>query len=120
MEKKTVPLKFDDRVVGTATIEIDETGYKIFSTHITDNFLKEVLEFPPVSIGFLKEKEMGETRYYTVTEEREVKVAAESAIEASIIANDVFRDAAVISDSNNLGRVLTPVRVRDIVTREDY
>lgn len=58
-------------------------------------------------------------RYYTVTEEREVKICASTPIEAATLADKVFRDVAVISDQVP-GRVLSPVRVRDIVAREDF
>lgn len=62
---------------------------------------------------------MPENRYFTVTEERQVKVAANSTVDAAVIADMVFRDKAVDSIEMT-GRILTPVRVRDLVVREDY
>lgn len=62
---------------------------------------------------------MPEDRYFTVTEERQIKVAASSTIDAAIIADTVFRDKAVDSIEMT-GRILTPVRVRDLVVREDF
>lgn len=62
---------------------------------------------------------MPEQRYYTVTQEREVKIAAESPIEAAKVADLVMGGAAITSDKTS-ARVLTPVRIRDIVVREDY
>jgi len=65
---------------------------------------------------------MPELRYYTVTQEREVKVSAESAIDAARIAELAFTDG---EDGDLMvlelpGRALTPIRTRNIVVREDY
>lgn len=62
-------------------------------------------------------------RYYTVTQKREVKIAANSAIDAAVIA-----DAEFNGDSRNIvdvipgrdGRVTSEIRVRDLVVQEDY
>lgn len=56
-------------------------------------------------------------RYYTVTQEREVKVAANSAAGAARIADCKFRDVEYPPDV--YGQALTPVRVRNIFARED-
>lgn len=63
---------------------------------------------------------MPEIRYYTVTQEREVKVAANSPADAVMIANKAFDGE--LTDSTQLppGRVTTSVRERDISAREDY
>lgn len=44
MEPKTVPLKWEDRVIGTCEVEQDEKGVNVISTNITDRKLKELLE----------------------------------------------------------------------------
>lgn len=70
---------------------------------------------------------MPEVRYYTVTQEREVKVMANSAIDAARIADAAFNGQTEPVHHERLGILpdiwghpTTPVRVRDIVTREDY
>ena len=60
---------------------------------------------------------MPEIRYYTVTEEREVKVWANNPIHAARIGDAHFRGAKVIAVP---GATTTPIRVRDIVVREDF
>ena len=71
---------------------------------------------------------MPEIRYYTVTQEREVKVAANSAADAVLIADAAFTHG---QDSNHSvakgkspegvwGNTRTEVRVRDISAREEY
>lgn len=62
---------------------------------------------------------MDEKRYYTVTEEREVKVAAKSALEACAVADAAFRGEIRESDLTN-DSVLSEVRPRFISAREDY
>lgn len=57
-------------------------------------------------------------RYYTVVQEREVKIVANSAIDAARIADAVFEQ--IDPPANVWGHASTPVRVRDLVTREDY
>lgn len=66
---------------------------------------------------------MPEIRYYTVTQEREVRVSAPSAIEAANIASAVFdgktsNDIPAIQDGS--GSVTKPVRIRDLVIREEF
>lgn len=67
---------------------------------------------------------MPEVRYYTVTQEREVKVSANSAIDAARIANAAFESAKDENPKSSLagvwGNITTNIRVRDIVVREDY
>lgn len=60
---------------------------------------------------------MPEIRYYTVTQEREVKVAANSTIDAARIADTAFNDEIIAPVE---GQTLTPIRTRDLVIREDY
>ena len=62
---------------------------------------------------------MAETRYYTVTQEREVKVAADSAINAAQLATVVFEGGPPV-DPESQAYTTTNVRIRDIVAREDY
>lgn len=66
-------------------------------------------------------------RYYTCTQEREVKVAAHSAIEAALVASIAFRNNQSIEgvdiripETGTHGHTTTLVRIRDIVAREDY
>lgn len=64
---------------------------------------------------------MPEIRNYTVTQERELKVSANSPIDAARIANAVFKGedpAEVLEDI--FGHATSPIRNRDIVAREDY
>lgn len=51
MEPKTVPLKWEDRVIGTCEVEQDEKGVKVISTNITDPKLKELLAGAPPSFS---------------------------------------------------------------------
>jgi len=61
---------------------------------------------------------MPEGKYYTVTQEREVKVEANSPIEAARLGDSVFNHDG--PPELLFGRVLSKVRDRDIVAREDY
>lgn len=61
---------------------------------------------------------MPEIRYYTVTEEREVKVCATSPIDAARLADADFHGVRITDDVE--GATTTPIRVRDITVREDY
>lgn len=60
---------------------------------------------------------MPEIRYYTVTQERQVKVWANTPFEAALVANAAFQD---VVPGDVPGAVLTPIRDLDIVAREDY
>jgi hypothetical protein len=60
---------------------------------------------------------MPEIRYYTVSQEREVKVWANSPIDAAQIADGEFSG---YKPSQVEGGVTSPIRVRDLVVREDY
>lgn len=62
---------------------------------------------------------MSDVKYYTVTQEREVKVAATEAIQAAIIGDYAFKGGGVDPEVVD-GTILTAVRVRDIIVREDY
>ena len=62
---------------------------------------------------------MPELRYYTVTQEREVKVSANSPIEAAQIASVAFSDEVEKRDLV-VTHITNPVRDRDLVVREDY
>lgn len=64
---------------------------------------------------------MPEIRYYTVTQEREVKISAENVVDAAIMADAIFSDKVTLSDDIvSKCRVMAPVRIRDLVVREDY
>lgn len=71
----------------------------------------------------LDDKEM---RYYTVIEEREVKVAAKTPIDAALVAAAAFyygqdpQGNAKNIPPDVTGRTTTTIRVRDIVAREEY
>lgn len=60
---------------------------------------------------------MPEIRYYTVTQEREVKVWANSPVDAAVIADGKFNG---YTPSQIEGAATTEIRTRDIVVREDY
>ena len=51
MERRTVPLKWGDKVVGTCEIEYDEKKINILSNNITDPVLRELLEGAPPSFS---------------------------------------------------------------------
>lgn len=61
---------------------------------------------------------MPEIRYYTVTQEREVKVWAESPIEAAQLANAAFQNEIKKGDVAET-HIRGPVRDMDLVVRED-
>lgn len=63
---------------------------------------------------------MPELRYYTVTQEREVKVSASSPIQAACIADDVFSGRVPEDDVSVKPNIVSPIREREIVAREDY
>lgn len=63
---------------------------------------------------------MPETRYYTVTQEREVKVWANSPVEAAQVADRAFKDNSFALPDTVSGEATSPVRDRDIVVREDF
>lgn len=63
---------------------------------------------------------MPEIRYYTVTQEREVKLWANSPIEAAQIANAVFQDKIQEGDQSAAPHIRSPVRERSLDVREDY
>ncbi len=70
-------------------------------------------------------KTMPDKRYYTVIQEREVKVVANSAIDAALIADDAFEcrpndDSTKIKLYDVWGNATTDVRTRDLIVREDY
>lgn len=60
---------------------------------------------------------MPEIRYYTVTQEREVKISANSPIDAANLADRIFSDTKLPEDQIN---ILQPIRIRAIDVREDY
>lgn len=62
---------------------------------------------------------MPEIRNYTVTQEREVKVSANSAIDAARIGAAIFKGEDPPEDVY-FGHATSPIRDRDIVAREDY
>lgn len=62
---------------------------------------------------------MTEIRYFTVTEERQVKVAAKDALAACAVADAAFRGEIRESDITNTS-VLTEVKGISISAREDY
>lgn len=62
---------------------------------------------------------MPANRYYTVTQEREVKISATNVLEAAKIAHAVFSGEVSKSEIPSAG-ILTEVRDRDLVVREDY
>lgn len=62
---------------------------------------------------------MPEIKYYTVTQEREVKVSANSPADAVRVADAAFKGED--HDFRDIGgAVQTPIRDRDIHAREDY
>lgn len=61
---------------------------------------------------------MPENRYYTVTQEREVKVSATSPLEAAEFAQHVFDGKPLEGEIQ--GRIRSAVRDRDLNVREDY
>lgn len=63
---------------------------------------------------------MPELRYYTVTQEREVKVSANTPIEAAEIANVIFNGTIQEGDQSVAHHIVSPVRERELVAREDY
>lgn len=62
---------------------------------------------------------MPEIRYYTCTQEREVKVTASSPAEAAHLASAAFWGTISDEDISKVN-ILSPVRERDLVIREDY
>lgn len=50
-ERKTVPLKWKDKVVGTCEIAYDDKGYEVIATDITDPKIRELLEGAPPSFS---------------------------------------------------------------------
>jgi hypothetical protein len=62
---------------------------------------------------------MPEIRYYTVTQEREVKVSANSLLEAAQIANVIFGNKDQVDDAKAI-HMVGQIRERDLVIREDY
>lgn len=62
---------------------------------------------------------MPEIRYYTVTQEREVKVSAKDPLEAAELAHAAFRGDIEKGDIAKVN-VLKPVRERSLEVREDY
>lgn len=63
---------------------------------------------------------MPEIRYYTVTQEREVKVSATNVIEAAEYANYAFEGKVQEGDQSVSPHVHSQVRTRDLTVREDY
>lgn len=62
---------------------------------------------------------MPETRYYTVRQEREVKVWANSPVDAAVVADAAF-SGGERTNPNASGEATSPVRERDLEVREDY
>ena len=62
---------------------------------------------------------MPEVRYYTVTQEREVKVWANKPFEAAQIADAAFKGEIQNGDLAET-HITRPVRDRDLLIREDY
>jgi hypothetical protein len=58
-----------------------------------------------------------ELRYYTVTQEREVKVSADNPVHAAVLANRIFTNTKYPEDQLN---ILAPIRERALTVREDY
>jgi hypothetical protein len=64
---------------------------------------------------------MPEIRYYTATQEREVKIWASSPGEAAQIADAIFNDDKTEEpDQDALSRIRSPIRERSLDVREDY
>lgn len=61
---------------------------------------------------------MPEMRNYTVTQERTVKLWANSPVEAAWLADAEFKGKELPKDVP--GSITAPVRDRDLVVREDY
>lgn len=61
---------------------------------------------------------MPTTRYFTVTQERTIKVAAPSPISAAIIATEAFQnEKRVVTEE---GRTTSPILETSVSAREDY
>lgn len=61
---------------------------------------------------------MPQIRYYTVTQERQVKVRAHTILDAAYIATSAFNDKAIPVDIE--GSISEPIRELDLVVREEY
>jgi len=61
---------------------------------------------------------MIETKYYTVTQEREVKISANSVYDAFQIAKSKFDNTP--ANPHQSGQATTSVHIRALVVREDY
>lgn len=59
-------------------------------------------------------------RYFTVTQEREIKISASSPIEAAQIADAAFKGNIQEGDQSAAPHILREIRDRDLVVREDY
>lgn len=62
---------------------------------------------------------MPEIRYYTVTQEREVKLSAQNPIEAAQLADAAFKGEIEEGDITQV-HILRAVRERTLDVREDY
>lgn len=58
-------------------------------------------------------------RYYTATQEREVKISASSTMEAAQIADAAFK-GEIKPEDIAAARVTSEIRERELVVREDY
>jgi hypothetical protein len=63
---------------------------------------------------------MPEIRYFTVTQEREVKVWADSPVEAAKIADAAFSGRIEEDDQSAPSHIRSPIRERTLDVREDY
>lgn len=58
-------------------------------------------------------------RYYTATQEREVKISASSPIEAAQLADAAFKGEIKPGETAAV-RITSEIRERELVVREDY
>lgn len=63
---------------------------------------------------------MPEIRNYTVTQVREVKITANTPLEAAELADKAFKGEEIDPSPGSASRVRAPIRERDLNVRELY
>lgn len=120
---KQVPLTLEPGgpVIGKATLRYD-SGEKALKAdfRVIDPKVADFLGEDPSSFIFKdKERLVPGIRYYTVREEREVKIAAADPQTAIILASKVFDSNSSTGVSDETGRVTSDLRTVSIDARED-
>jgi len=63
-EQKTVPIRFNEKIVGEAVIEVDEVGVRVISTEVTDPVLQRAIgagiDIGPMPIFYHKDNDASE------------------------------------------------------------